>query len=74
MARPKHKSLDTLEGLRDEMLRLYLKAKSGKIEPKELGKLIYALNTVSQLIREIEVVDRLDKLEETQEMLNDVSA
>jgi hypothetical protein len=74
MARPKHKPLDTLEGLRDEMLRLYTKAKYGKIDPKELGKLIYALNTVSQLIREIDVVDRLDAIEEAQAALADVAA
>ncbi|MGE4193411.1 MAG: hypothetical protein AB7E51_08490 [Pseudodesulfovibrio sp.] len=74
MPRKRHKALDTLQGIRDEMLRLYQSAKAGKIDPKELGKFIYALNTVAQITKDVDVVDRLDRLEEAQAELGDEPA
>lgn len=74
MGRKAHKPLDTVEGVRDELIRLYKKAKKGDIEAKELGKLVFTLNSLTQHIEKADIIKRLDDIEEAQELLDSVAA
>ncbi len=74
MGRKAHLPLTDLQGIRDEMLRLYNRAKYKKIDAKLLGKLIYCLNSVSQIVKDIELVERLEILEEAKAELECVAA
>lgn len=55
--------LDTLARLRLEMRRVYQLARAGRIEVRDLPRFIYALREMADLIRTVELEERLAALE-----------
>ncbi len=74
MARPKHMPLDSIEGITEEMERIYLRCKAGKLDYRKYTKLVYGLNSLINARKDIDIVRRLEAVEEAQEILDDVAA
>ena len=56
-------NLGSLKSVRLEASRVYKEMRSGKIEPTEGTKLIYALTSIGKLIESDAIVQRIEALE-----------
>lgn len=61
--RKRVKNLNTVDGVRMEMARVYREARYEDIDVKQAGSLVFILKTISSLIVDIELEKRVETLE-----------
>jgi hypothetical protein len=61
---PLPRSLRDHRAIRRELAALYRQAKSGRIDPPLLGRLVHLLSVLGGIIRDIDLEARLARLEE----------
>ena len=62
--RRRRAQLTTLEGVRDEMARIYREMESGKRESQEGSRLVYVLTQIGKVLELTEIERRLTALED----------
>ena len=60
---PRVGPLDSLQAVRRELARVYRKARQGEIPVEDLRAYVYALKTLSDILNDTVIEQRLDALE-----------